>query len=183
MRGIFFRIYGVIYTLCLKYFYKNIKTKGKIVSSGFFSVEISKSATLDIVGTIVLRSNVLIAARNGAKLIIKDGCFFNRDVSIVCRESIEIGKNSIFGEGVKIYDNNHKVINGKISNNKFDTEKIIIGSYCWIGNGVNILKGSIIQNKTIIGAMSLVKGRLSRAGIYVGVPVKFLSPLKTIQYD
>jgi acetyltransferase-like isoleucine patch superfamily enzyme len=167
-------MYSAIYTLYLKFFFKNINISGHIISNGFFNIEISKNAKLDISGKIALRSNTLIAIRNGAKLTIGDGCFFNRNVSIVCREEIKIGKNSIFGENVKIYDNDHRVVNGITCHNVFDTKKIIIGDNCWVGNDVNILKGSIIKNKTIVGAMSLVKGELYKEGIYVGIPVKLL---------
>jgi len=178
MINFFFRIYSEIYNLYLRFLCKNINLKGRIIFDGFSNIEISKNAQIDILGTITLRSGVLIAVRNDAKLLIKDGCFFNRNISIVCRENIEIGKCSIFGENVKIYDNDHRVVNDITCRNIFDTKEIIIGDYCWIGNDVNILKGSIIKDKTIIGAMSLVKGKLNKQGIYVGIPVKPLVSIK-----
>jgi len=171
----FFRIYGVIYISYLRFFCKNINIKGRILSEGFFKIDVSKNAYLNILGNVVLRSNVLLAVRDNASLTINKNCFFNRNTSIVCRENIEIGSNSIFGENVKIYDNDHKIINGVVCRNKFSTKKIIIGDYCWIGNDVNILKGSIIRDKTIIGAMSLVKRELNKEGVYAGIPVSFLS--------
>ena len=171
VKNFFLKAYSLLYTSYLNYFYKNINIEGQIILNGFFNIEVSKNAYLNILGTISLRSNVLLAVRDNANLTIKDGCFFNRNTSIVCRKSIEIGKNSIFGEGVKIYDNDHKVVNGIVCHNKFNTKKIIIGDNCWVGNDVNILKGSIIKNKTIVGAMSLVKGELYKEGIYVGIPV------------
>ena len=175
IKNFFFKIYSIFYTFYFKFFCKNININGRIISNGFFNIEISKNAQLSIFGTITLRPNVLIAIRDNAKLTIKDGCFLNRSTSIVCRENIEIGKNSMFGENVKIYDNDHKIINGTVCRNKFNTKKIIIGNYCWIGNDVNILKGSIIKDKTIIGAMSLVKSKLSKQGVYAGIPAKLLS--------
>ena len=182
MINFFFRIYSEIYNLYLRFLCKNINLKGRIIFDGFSNIEISKNAQIDILGTITLRSGVLIAVRNDAKLLIKDGCFFNRNISIVCRENIEIGKCSIFGENVKIYDNDHKIINGVVCRDKFSTKKIIIGDSCWIGNGVNILKGSIVKDKTIIGAMSLVKRELNKEGIYAGIPVRFLGYKKNKEY-
>ena len=166
MTNFFFRIYSEIYNLYLRFLCKNINLKGRIIFDGFSNIEISKNAQIDILGTITLRSGVLIAVRNDAKLLIKDGCFFNRNISIV------------FGENVKIYDNDHRVVNDITCRNIFDTKEITIGDYCWVGNDVNILKGSIIKNKTIIGAMSLVKGKLNKPGIYVGIPVKPLASIK-----
>jgi len=175
IKSYFFRVYSVIYTLYLRFFYKNINLNGRIISNGFYSIEVSNNAKLEIVGNLTLRSGVLIAVRNNAKLVINNGCFFNRNATIVCRENIQIGKNSIFGENVKIYDNDHRVVQGKVYKNKFNTKKIVIGDNCWIGNDVNILMGSIIKNRTIIGAMSLVKGELDKEGTYAGIPVKHLS--------
>jgi|SaaInlStandDraft_5_1057022.scaffolds.fasta_scaffold21048_2 acetyltransferase-like isoleucine patch superfamily enzyme len=180
--NLFFRVYNVIYISHLNFFYKNVNIKGHVLSEGFFKIDVSKSANLNILGTIVLRSNVLLAVRDNASLTIKDNCFFNRYTSIVCRENIKVGKNSIFGEGVKIYDNDHKIINGVVCRDKFSTKKIIIGDSCWIGNGVNILKGSIVKDKTIIGAMSLVKRELNKEGIYAGIPVRFLGYKKNKEY-
>ena len=40
-------------------------------------------------------------------LIIHENVFFNNYCSVNCLGRIEIGENSIFGEGVRIYDHNH----------------------------------------------------------------------------
>ena len=173
IKNYFFRFYSGIYTIYLILFFKNIELKGRILSNGFYTVEVSKHAKLIIKGSITVRSGTLIAVRDNGILIIDNGCFFNRNTSIVCRKDIKIGKNSIFGENVKIYDNDHKISKGKVCRNKFNTKKILIGSNCWIGNDVNILMGSIIKSNTVIGAMSLVKRELDKEGVYIGVPVKF----------
>jgi len=172
LKNIFFRIYSILYSIYLKYFFKNINMKGYILSNGFFDIEIDKNAKLIIKGTIVIRSGVLIAIRNNAKLTVGGGCFFNRNVSVVCREEIYIDKMSIFGENVKIYDNDHKIIKGRVAHSDFTTKKIYIGNNCWVGNDVNILKGSCIPEDTVIGAMSLVKSKLEKKGVYIGIPVR-----------
>lgn len=96
-----------------------------------------------------------------ASLIINQNVFFNNGCSINCLEKIEVGENSIFGEGVKIYDHNHKYhynTDGilKIERNEFTTAPIKIGRNCWIGSNVTILKGVDIGDNVIIGAGCLV---------------------------
>ena len=50
--------------------------------------------------------------------------------------------------------------------------KVIIGNYVWIGANVTILPGSFIEDCVIVGANSVVKGRLDQYGVYAGNPAK-----------
>lgn len=52
---------------------------------------------------------------------------------------------------------------------------IYIGNHCIIGMNSIILPNSYISDGISIGAMSMVNKRLSKHGIYFGIPVKFLS--------
>lgn len=105
-------------------------------------------------GDISFRRNFLLRVpESGAHLRIGDGCFFNNDCTVCCRERIDIGKNCLFGEGVKIYDHNHRLdTSGSVSRDSFDTAPISIGDNCWLGNGVVILKGVTIGGGCVIGA-------------------------------
>ncbi len=51
---------------------------------------------------------------NEAQLIIGDNVFMNNYCSINCLDEIEIGENTLFGEGVKLYDHNHQHTKGKV---------------------------------------------------------------------
>ena len=174
MVGIFYKIYQFLYISSLKITRgSSFIFNGKISSSGFFKIEIAKNAKLTISGNITLKSGTIIGVRKNARLTIDDGCFFNRNCSIICREEITIGKNCLFGESVKIYDNDHKLFAGKIYKDEYITSSIVIEDECWIANDVNILKGSYIPKNTVVGAMSLVNKRLEQSGIYAGIPVIF----------
>lgn len=175
IKRIFFLIYSLYITYYLKLFYKNnFKIKGFIVCNGFINIELSRSSQLIINGNLHVRSNAMIAVRPDSTLTIGEEVFLNRNSSIVCRESITIGNNTLFGEEVKVYDNNHKIVNGVVEANVFETSPIFIGNNCWIANSSNILKGSVIPDKTVIGAMSLVNKKLSEPGVYIGIPCKLL---------
>ena len=93
-------------------------------------------------------------------MIIGANCFFNNSCSLNCLSRVEIGENSIFGEGVKIYDHNHKhnFHDGrlKIERNEFSIGKVTIGKDCWIGSNVTILKGVTIGDNCIVGANTLI---------------------------
>ncbi|MES2278855.1 MAG: acyltransferase [Bacteroidota bacterium] len=95
-----------------------------------------------------------------AELIIGGNVFFNNYCSVNCLEKIHIGDNTLFGEGVKIYDHNHaySTVNGivKIEKSEFKTAPVVIGANCWIGSNVTILKGVTIGDNVIIGANNLI---------------------------
>ena len=94
-----------------------------------------------------------------AELIIDSNVFFNNYCSINCLEKISIGENTMFGEGVKLYDHNHsfgyKENSLLVSRDEFETAPIVIGKNCWIGSNVTILKGVTIGDNVIIGANCL----------------------------
>lgn len=104
-------------------------------------------------GKISFRKRMNILVEDGGRLIIGDGCFFNNDCSINCMSKITIGENSIFGEGVKIYDHNYHINSGEVIKQSGHTYgEVVIGDNCWIGSNVVLLKGTHIGNNAVIGA-------------------------------
>ncbi|MDP9077351.1 MAG: acyltransferase [Bacteroidota bacterium] len=95
-----------------------------------------------------------------AELVIGRDVFFNNYCSINCLDKITIGDNTLFGEGVKLYDHNHSFgYTGHelvVSKDQFETAPITIGKNCWIGSNVTVLKGVTIGDNVIIGANCLI---------------------------
>lgn len=52
-----------------------------------------------------------------------------------------------------------------------------IGAYCWIGAGSTVLSGVEIGERTVVGAMALVKDDLPGAGLYGGIPARKIRPI------
>lgn len=101
--------------------------------------------------------NILVYPK--AKLTIGKRVFFNNFCSVNCLESIEIGDDTLFGEGVKLYDHNHLIIkntNISVSKDQFSTAPIIIGKNCWLGSNVIVLKGVTIGDNCIVGANCII---------------------------
>lgn len=76
----------------------------------------------------------------------------NNGCSVNCLEKIEIGENTLFGEGVKLYDHNHEYSSEKVERQKFKKAPIKIGKNCWLGSNVVVLKGVTIGDNSIVGA-------------------------------
>ena len=97
----------------------------------------------------------------GASMTLGKNVFFNNYCSLNCLDKIEIGENTLFGEGIRIYDHNHGYTfdpeSGlEVKSEDFSTAPVRIGKNCWIGSNVTILKGVEIGDNVIVGANCLV---------------------------
>jgi acetyltransferase-like isoleucine patch superfamily enzyme len=105
-----------------------------------------------------VRDRFQIRSCEGAKVLIGDYNFFNNDCAIHAFGHVIIGNNNQFGEGVKIYDHNHqyKDKGSLISEQGYRIGKIKIGSNCWIGSNVIVLRNVEIGDHVIIGAGCII---------------------------
>lgn len=86
---------------------------------------------------------------------------------------IVIGNNTSIAAQCFIIDSDHGMEKEiLIQKQPMSTQKIIIGKDVWIAANCTILKGSVISDRVVIGAKSLVKGFCEKASIYVGIPAK-----------
>jgi len=129
-------------------------------ANSFFNLS-NKIKELKILKNVVARKSCNFLMYENATLIIRENVFFNNYCSVNCLGYIEIGENTIFGEGVKIYDHNH--LYARDDNNRLNIERdgfsigiVKIGSNCWIGSNVTVLNNVEIGNNVIIGANCLI---------------------------
>ena len=117
-----------------------------------------ENGNLISIGKGFVNSGILqIFAGGGANnnLIIGDGSMASRDVTIYTNDGHDI-----------IDKTTAEVIN----RSKCD---LIIGNHVWIGNGATILKNTQIPDNTIIGAKSVVSGKLEEEfTVLLGAPAK-----------
>jgi acetyltransferase-like isoleucine patch superfamily enzyme len=127
---------------------------------GFVFTSISDDFTLDIGDEVRFRNYCHLLVYPGARLTIHKGVFLNNYCSVNCLGSIEIGENTLFGEGVKIYDHNHRYeqVDGRldVKKNEFKTGFVKIGRNSWIGSNTTILANVEIGDNVIVGANCLV---------------------------
>jgi len=121
------------------------------LNGNFQQITIDPTAHVELGQDITLRSFVCLEVGNGATLKLGNRVFFNNHCSIRCEHHIEIGKDTMFGDGVRIFDHNHQYSNYHVEKIAFNYGKISIGKNCWIGANVVILKGVTIGDNVIIG--------------------------------
>lgn len=122
---------------------------------------------------------------NSRDIVLKFGKNFrvNDYFHITARTSVIIGDNVLIASRVFITD----VLHGSYSGDSFDdspfvfpndrklsSKPVLIGSNCWIGEGVAILPGVSIGDGSIVGANSVVTKNIPDYSIAVGNPAKII---------
>jgi len=150
---------------------KVLYAPGRIVGSpwGFgygLSLSIRKGGRLQY-GRIIARRNFNVFC-DGSTVALGNGVFFNNNCSLTAMERIEVGADTLFGEGVKVYDHDHAIgEDGRVSKSMFTIAPVSIGKNCWIGSNVVILKGVTLCDGVTIGAGAIVARSIGSPGIYV----------------
>ncbi len=84
----------------------------------------------------------------------------------------------MIAEYVVIRDHDHSIDSIPYSKAGFSKSKIYIGKNVWIGYKATILKGSEIGDNAVIGAHSLVKNKVYKSTVVVGIPAKVIKNLR-----
>ncbi len=111
------------------------------------------SGSLKISNNVLIRDFCTMRIEGNGKLTIGENTFLNSYCSIGCLGQIAIGDNTMFGEGVKIYDTNHNYKEPiLIREQGYTIKPVKIGNNCWIGSNTVILAGVQIGDNVVIGA-------------------------------
>lgn len=116
---------------------------------------------------------------NGTKITVGDNThFYYGSINISAQESnkiINIGKDCVISHHVDIKTSDSHSILDKETGKRINYGKdIVIGNHVWIAPHVTILKGSVIQDDSIIGTRSVVTKPFSKNGVIVGIPAKLI---------
>ena len=110
----------------------------------------------------------------GGHIVLGNNVLIGRNCSLLGNGGIEIGNDTMIGHNVLIVANNHIARKSKIpfQEQGFTTDPIYIATNVWIGGNCTILANSHIQEGVIVGAGSVVRGKLESGYLYAGNPVK-----------
>lgn len=112
----------------------------------------------------------------GSEISVGSGVSAYRDINIVAKngKNIYIGDECMFAREIMVRNNDgHVILDRKTGELLNAPEDIVIGNNVWIGMRVMILKGSIIPNGSVVGAMSMVNKKFKEENILIaGVPAK-----------
>lgn len=149
-----------------------------------FMIEFSNSGTKGVTG--FRRSFIQVsgagqiifkgpaALTGGASLRIGKGTltlgrnfYANRNFSVICSEQISFGDDVLLGWDICVRDcDGHQFF---VDGERTDSVRpVCIGNHVWIGAHVHILKGTRIQNDSVVGYGSIVLSPFSEDHILIG---------------
>ena len=119
---------------------------------------------------------VITVEGDNNKVHIGDKVFVLDDTRMITVDgsTLHIGNECMFSDRIDIRTtDNHAIIDMDTSKRINFEENITIGDKVWIGTGVNILKGSLLPDGTIVGARSVVTKQFQCENtIVVGNPAR-----------
>jgi len=133
----------------------------------------------------------------GARLVIGPRCVLDRDMTIECRGSLEIGDRTIFGhhctlgvvdslvigpdcliaEMVAIRDHDHRFdgpLDVPVREQGTSSAPVRIGSNVWLAGKVTVLKGITIGDNAVVGANAVVTKDIPANAVAVGIPARII---------
>lgn len=110
---------------------------------------------------------------------IGDRCLIGKGSGIVGHFSIDIGNDVWTGHHVYITDQNHGYEDPTrpIAVQTMPEKAVRIGDGSWIGHGSVVLPGAEIGRNVVIGANSVVTGRIPDHSVAVGAPARVVRRL------
>jgi acetyltransferase-like isoleucine patch superfamily enzyme len=137
-------------------------------------IVLHENACLRFSGNVVLGDGVNMEVHPGASLEIGPETFVNPNSRIIALESIRIGADCAVAWDVQIMDGDRHYLLDEGGARTKNTAAIQIGDHVWIGARSLVLKGSSIEDGAIVGAGSVVSGRVPAGTVVAGNPARVI---------
>jgi acetyltransferase-like isoleucine patch superfamily enzyme len=134
---------------------------------------------------------------DGATVVFGSRCVLDRDMTVECFGSLEVGSGTIFGhhctlaareslvighdcllaEMVSVRDHDHRYdldLDIPVRDQGFDCRPVRIGSNVWLGCKVTVVKGVTIGDNAVVGANSVVTRDIPANAVAVGAPARVI---------
>lgn len=153
--------------------------KGRVIGGKYVSIEenikFDKNWLLAVCPHYAGKDNPI--KNNGKGIVIGSGTTANRNFTVYCSDSVQIGANCMFGGNVLVTDNNHGTnlaIPQPYNKQPLTCKETVIEDNCWVAQNVSVLAGSHIGKNCIIGANSVVTGTIPSFSMAAGIPAKVI---------
>ncbi|HEX8744964.1 MAG TPA: acyltransferase [Thermoleophilaceae bacterium] len=134
----------------------------------------------------LLEPGCWITIAEGARVVVGEGCFLNKNTMIAAHELVEIGDHTMFANGCFVsdaahaYDRDDVPVTWQGFTSKGPTR---IGSNCWFGVNCVVNTGVTIGDRCVIGANSVVTKDVPSGTIAAGAPAKAIRAIEFRQGD
>lgn len=104
------------------------------------------------------------------------------DLKCLSSNKILIGRDCQFSYDITIWNTDGHAIFNKDGICINPVQDVIIGNHVWIGHRVEILKGSVVPDNSVIGACSLINKVFTKSNVILaGIPAKIIK--EDIRWD
>lgn len=168
----FFTIFPFL-IIFFNFFFRNITGKvGAFIRYIWCKVNFREAGNNIYLGAMVILKNTNKISI-GSNVSIHEFCYIDAD------GGIEIGNNVSIAHNCSLVSFEHTwdILEQPIKYNPTKLGSIKIGNDVWLGCGVRVLSGSVIEDRVIVAAGAVVKGNLESGYLYGGVPVRKLKKL------
>lgn len=133
---------------------------------------LEENARMIVDGNFTMYYGADVEVFKGGTLELGDGSGFNLNCSIVCADSIKIGKHVAIGRNVTIRDNNggHVISMQGYKNSR----PVVIEDHAWLCEGCTIMPGVTVGAGAIVGAGSIVFSNVPPNTMVSGSPAKIV---------
>lgn len=168
----FFRVFS-FFLLLFTFLLKNNDSKLALLFRYFFAKVFFLRAgdNIYIASLTVIKNFGMLSVGNN--LSIHNFCYIDAIGKITIGDNVSIAHNCSLVSFEHTWDD----VEAPIKYNPTKLKPIKIGSDVWLGCGVRVLAGSVIEDRVIIAAGAVVKGTLASGYLYGGVPAKRLKKL------
>jgi acetyltransferase-like isoleucine patch superfamily enzyme len=107
-------------------------------------------------------------------LRIGDKVVFGKDNTINCYLDVEVGASTIVADWVYVTDFDHRTedVHVPIKDQGIVKTPVRIGTDCWIGAKVSVLRGTRVGQGSVLGAHAVVRGDIPEYSVAVGAPAR-----------
>ncbi len=137
-------------------------------------IELGSGCVIFIAESLV--QNAILRSYKDSVIYIGKNIFFNplglTELNAISRRHIIIGDGCFFSYPLVFDSGDFHMIYSFNGAHLNPAKSILIGDFVWLGRDINILKGSMIGSGAIIGAKSVVSGKIASNTISVGTPAK-----------
>lgn len=132
----------------------------------------ARGARICIGDRVGLGSGVILSVGSEATVVIGDDVRITHYTLIGAEFFISMADRVQVGEHCSIRDHDHDASALSMHSAPLISSPVSIGEDSWIGRGVAVLRGSCIESGAIIGANAVVRGKIPKNAIAVGIPTR-----------
>lgn len=132
-----------------------------------------------------VNDNQIINKGHFKHIIDRKCCLIIKNESaITSRHYIDCNGGIFIGSFVTVAGTNTQILTHSIDlkEGRQDAAPVIIGDYTFVSTRCTILKGSVLPDKSVLGACSLYNSINDVSGLYAGIPAKFIKNISDYEY-